>query len=871
MIAQVISHYRILEKLGEGGMGIVYKAHDTKLDRTVALKFLPVAVSSDSDEMARFINEAKAVSSLSHPQIATIHYLEEAGDQKFLVLEYIEGGTLRQEMRRHQLSVSQVLEYAIQIAEGLAHAHKKGIVHRDIKTDNVMISGEGKLKITDFGLAKFRGISRVTKIGSTVGTAAYMSPEQARGEDVDQRTDIWSFGVLLYEMLANQLPFSGAYEQALIYLILHEDPKPIKDKRNDLPGSLEHVVMKALSKNLEERYQTIDEMLVDLTQVREEIQNVSAGKRASRRIASPSGNIQRLFSPKASVFVGAAIVIAVLALMVVRLGSNKQAIMTGSQVVKIAVIPFENLGPADHEYFADGLTDEVSTRIGGLSGLSVIAYSSAKQYKKTTKSVQEIGAELGVGYLLEGTIHWEEVDSSNHKIVRLRVNPRLIKIEDGTQMWSQSLEGTMAGVFKIQSEISQQVASALDVVLLQPERESVNMKPTENPEAYDYYLRGNDILSGGFTPENLRNGISMYEKAIDADPAFALAHARLGRYHTVMYFFKLDHSNERLQKAREAIDKAFQLRPNLAEAHIASGYYFKNTTLDLDRAIEQFKLAKNAQPNNADLLHGLGLCLFYQGNYKEGLSNLTRAIELDPRSVQYLNTIGQVSTFLRKYDEANKYIDRLLELFPNYQDAYWCKAMLLLQSEGKTEHARTVVDAMSKKFNSVWPVYLHARLDILDREYDSAMSRIASAGRKDTIGYYTTAAYIAYLRTQTSLQHAMAESARVWLDTRGREVLVSHVYHRYLSEVYALLGRRQEAILERNATIANVYSFENMFLISGLAEINVMTGEPDTAVALIRNALSLPTNLSVPLLRLDPVWDPLRGNPRFQELMAEDR
>ncbi len=428
----------------------------------------------------------------------------------------------------------------------------------------------------------------------------------------------------------------------------------------------------------------------------------------------------------------------------------------------------------------------------------------------------------------------------------------------------------MAGVFKMQSEISQQVASALDVVLLQPERESVTAKPTENGEAYDYYLRGNEFVSGGFTYENLTHGLAMYQKAIEADPTFALAYARLGRYHTVMYFFAYDHSKERLKKAREAIDKAFELRPNLADAHIASGYYYKNATLELDRAIEQFTLARNAQPNNADLLHGLGLCVCYQGNYEEGFSILQHVIELAPRSAEFLNSIAGVAVFMRKYDDARKYYDRLLSFFPNYALAYEGKIEMLLLSEGKTDNARSLVEAMSEKFKSVRFAYLSAKLDILNRKYDSALNKIATVGRSDTGGYYTMAAYIAYLRKQTAVQHSLADSARIWILRRGLSALDSSGYHRQLSEAYALLGRRQEAILEHKATIANAYSFRNMRLISGLAKINVMTGEPDTAIALIGDALAVPTDLSVALLRLDPVWDPLRSNPRFQKLLPGD-
>ncbi|HEY4643921.1 MAG TPA: serine/threonine-protein kinase, partial [Bacteroidota bacterium] len=264
MIGQTVAHYKILEKLGEGGMGVVYKALDTKLNRHVALKFLPPTVANDADETARFLHEARAISSLNHPQIATIHTVEEVGENNFIVLEYIEGGTLRQKIKQQQLPLRQALEYAIQIAKGLAHAHMRGIVHRDVKTDNVMITADGQIKVTDFGLAKLKGVTRITRTGSTVGTAAYLSPEQARGEEVDHRTDIFSFGVVLYELLTGEVPFRAEHEAALIYLILSEQPRVPSALDRRTPPRMDSVVMKMLEKDRSQRYQNMEEVLKNL-------------------------------------------------------------------------------------------------------------------------------------------------------------------------------------------------------------------------------------------------------------------------------------------------------------------------------------------------------------------------------------------------------------------------------------------------------------------------------------------------------------------------------------------------------------------------------------------------------------------------------
>jgi TolB-like protein/Flp pilus assembly protein TadD len=533
------------------------------------------------------------------------------------------------------------------------------------------------------------------------------------------------------------------------------------------------------------------------------------------------------------------------------------------------VLPFENLGSAEQEYFADGLTDEVSTKLSGLSGLAVIAHSSAMHYKKSTKSIQEIGAELGVGYLLEGTIRWEESDSSNHKTTRLRVNPRLIKVMDGTQVWSQSLEGTISGIFKIQSDIAQEVAAALNVVLLQHEGELVQSKPTENPVAYDYYIRGNDYVAPAFSPVNLENAIKMYEKAIEADPKFALAYARLGRFHTVVYFFGIDRSNERLRKAKDAIDKAFELHPDLAEAHIAYGYYFKNCFWDLDHAIEEFTLARNTQPNDADLLHGLGICFYFKKNFEEGIKVLERAVELDPRSAQYITTLGNSCYIMGKFPEGKKYLDKLISYFPDNPDGYYSEEQMYLFQEGKTENARKILGQLPEKLKTSGYEYELSNLDVMDRKYESAMKRITASIKEDTVNYYSTAAYIAFLQKQVSLQHSFADSAITILQRQGPSPNDTNSYRLNLSLSYALAGRKNEAVREYKKVHA--FEYEQVIYNITIAKIELILGDDEGAIDLLKLIMDPPKYLSVPLIQLDPLWDPLRNNPRFQKLIAENK
>jgi len=334
MIGKTISHYKILEKLGEGGMGVVYRAQDTKLDRIVALKFLPRHLLCDEDAKARFIHEAKAASALNHTNITTIYEIDEAEGECFISMEYVEGKSIKQLLKEKTLSIQEILDISIQIAEGLNAAHKKAIVHRDIKSDNIMLTDEGLAKIMDFGLAKLKGVSRVTKAGTTLGTVSYMSPEQARGEEVDHRTDIWSLGVVLYEMLTGELPFKGEYEQAVIYTILNEEPKLITDLRPDLPGELEHIMNKALSKSPDSRYQKAEDIVINLRELRNKLE--SAKEQPSAKEHQPS----------------------------------------------IAVLPFVDMSPEkDQEYFCDGMAEELINALTKIEKLQVASRTSAFQFK----------------------------------------------------------------------------------------------------------------------------------------------------------------------------------------------------------------------------------------------------------------------------------------------------------------------------------------------------------------------------------------------------------------------------------------------------------------------------------------------------------
>ncbi|MFQ5675593.1 MAG: protein kinase [bacterium] len=614
MIGKTISHYKILEKLGEGGMGVVYKAEDTKLKRTVALKFLPPQALGGEEEKSRFVHEAQAAATLLHPNVATIFDFEEVGGQSFIVMEFVEGQSLKEKIEDNLpkvLNLRKVLDIAIQVAEGLREAHEKGIVHRDIKSANIMVTKKEQAKILDFGLAKLTGRTKLTMTGMTMGTTAYMSPEQLRGETVDHRTDIWSLGVLIYEMVTGQLPFQGDYEQAVTYSILNEEPEPITGLRTGVPSELERIVNKTLAKSPDERYQRIQDILIDLRKLKKEYET----------------------------------------------GILKERPSTMESVPSIAVLPFADMSPQrDQEYFCEGIVEELINALTQIGRLQVAARTSAFQFKGKGYDIHEIGKKLKVQTVLEGSVR----KAGN----RLRVTAQLVDVQKGYHLWSEKYDRDMEDIFAIQDEISLAIVEKLKVQLMGDEKKALVKRYTDNLEAYNTYLKGRYFWNKRYK-DAVPRAIEHFEKAIDIDPAYALAYSGLADCYIMLGAWHFLPLHEAFSIAKSAAEKVLELDKNLAEGYTSIGlvkWLYDWNWHDTENA---FKRAIELNPNYALAHCYYGHFLAAMGRSSEAIAEATKAYELEPLSLVINSNNGLTYYLSRQYDRAILAFQNALDIDPN--------------------------------------------------------------------------------------------------------------------------------------------------------------------------------------------------------------
>ena len=903
--------YTLDRELGGGGMSRVFTAQETALGRTVVVKVLPPELAAGVS-IERFKREIALAARLQHPHIVPLLSAGQMDGVPYFMMPFVTGESLRARLARHgELPLSESLRLLREIASALAYAHQNGVVHRDIKPENVLLAGGGPrdntgagrlatAMVADFGVAKAVALAagddepgqdghdlhhHFTSLGVALGTPAYMSPEQATADpNTDHRADLYAFGVLAYEILTGLTPFGKRSPAELLAAHVTEPPRPIADARPNLPPALAALVMRCLQKRPADRPQSAGEILQSL----DEITTPSAGTTPTGMLPpattppsppSPSGRAGGRRSVMATV-----VIVVTAALMIgtagVAIWRSKHAtpgtVVADDREQRIAVLPFENLGDSADAYFADGITDAVRGKLTALPSLEVIARASSVQYRGTPKAPAEIARELGVRYLLTGTVRWAK---GAGRASRVQVSPELVEVQpngSAASRWQQPFDAEMADVFRVQGEIASRVAEAMRLTLGVADQARLVEVPTRDPVAYDAFLRAEAMFASGATSSvEMRRIIAGYERAVSLDTAFADAWARLAGARALLYANGVP-TPALGRQAREAADRALRLAPTRALGHRALASYYMNVERDPRRALTEVEAARAATPNDATVLSVLAGIYSAIGRFDDAVKSARAAERLDPRAVFPLQQLRTALSALRRYREAREVADREMALSPNLSSIE--DRVIVSLAEGDLAGARRFLDSASQRVNKDELVtYLAIYQDlgwVLD---DARQQRLLSLGPEH---FDDDRAIWSIVRAQVYGWRGDSALARVWGDSASREFGAQvranpddaqrHAFYG-LSLAYA--GRRAEAIAEGERGVALLPierdAVNGPYQVHLLARIHLLAGDREKALDLLEQLLARPYYLSSGWLRIDPTFASLQGDPRFSRLVSE--
>ncbi len=895
-VGKVIGHYRIESLIGVGGMGEVYLARDERLGRKAALKLLPDSLTTDETQLSRFKNEARSASALNHPNILTVYEIAAEGDRQFIATEFIEGITLRASLACGRINPHAALEIAMQVASALAAAHEAGVVHRDIKPENIMLRPDGYAKVLDFGIAKLTeqepasddhsietAAMLQTRPGLVLGTARYMSPEQARGQKVDARSDIWSLGIVLYEMLGGSPPFRGDTPSDCIASILTTEPPPLIGVLPGVSLKLESILHKALRKNSGERYQTIKEMLADLRNLKGELE---AGVSSTQTKARAESIVSKIKRHKQGVLLAVAAA-AILALAAVGYSFFVAAWAPSPDEKSIAVLPFENLSEdKSNAYFADGIQDEILTRLSKIADLKVISRTSTQRYKNTSQKLSEIASQLGVANLLEGS-----VQKTNDQV---RVNVQLIRAASDSHLWAETFDRKLTDIFSVESEVAKSIADQLRAKLTGQEEELIAAQPTNNPEAYDAYLRGlafegrNNVSNYSTNLEG--KAIGFYERAVQLDPDFAIAWARLSRADSRLYFNRGDAAAAaRGGAAKHALESAQKLEANSPETLLALGYYQYLVQRDYGSARTTLESASKMLPGSSEVPRALGAIARREGHWNQSIAHFEQALALDPRDVELLMDAAWTYAMLRQFPPALKLYDRVLDITPDDADVMASKAGIY-QAKGTLQEAAHFLSGINEQTPNEQTFTVKINQLRLEHNYGEAVrllqARLAEfhfASPFDK-GYEQVALALAQrLAGDKAGAEVTAEDARSTLEQLYRDQPDNAALAVRVSQAYAATGKNESAL--KLAARAIMLLPRTLDQVSGptceenLALIHTTLGEKSRAISTLTQLLQTPYNswiyapapITPAFLELDPIWDSLRTDPAFRKLCEKKR
>jgi len=863
------SQYKVLRELGSGGMATVYLAEDIKHRRRVAVKVLrPDLAASLGRE--RFFREIEVAARLQHPHILSLFDSGESGGFLYYVMPYVEGISLRDRLAQGgELPVNEVVRILAEMSDALAYAHGQGVVHRDIKPDNVMLSGRHAL-VMDFGIAKAvseaTGPSAITSVGIALGTPAYMAPEQAMAEgQIDQRADIYALGVVAYELLTGKPPFVGASPQQVLAAHVTQAPDHVTQRRTTCPPALAAVVMRCLEKRAADRWQQADEISHQLDQVL----TPSGGH--------PPTTVTPGYVRSRPRWVPLVAVVAIVALAGAGItwwpkgGAPAPAVEDNRRV---AVLPFENLGDSGRTYFANGVTEAITSQLTSIGALSVIPRATAARYRGSAKSVSEIARELGVGYVLTGTVQWDEAPGRE---ARVRVSPELIRVSDTTSVWANGYDAVLTSVFDVYSDVSKQVANALAVAVSDPQRTALARRPTQNALAYDLYLRAIDYAGRGLARENNEASITLLERAVALDTSFALAWGRLAEQLGLVHWLYIRRTDETLAQAQVAAERALALQPDLPEAHRAMGniWYRKR---EYEKALAEFAIVERSQPNSADLMSSIGFVERRLGKWNDALRHLTRARELDPGSANTITQLGETFAVVHRFAEADAEYRRAIEIAPDQPDAYYFLALTSVARSGDTAAARAFLRDGATRMPAVKLLVGTLRQIAFVVAPDDALSQAieASAAADPGGASIQRSIFLADLRRLRGDQagaRARYDSVRTALRQLLARTPDDYGYQAYLGRVSAHLGDAEGAIRAAKRAVELLPPEKDAYFgvdnVHALAIVYAILGRAEPAVAQLRIAMAHETVITRHFLRLDPTFDPIRNDPAFQAFMAE--